>query len=270
MNLVVNARDAMPDGGEVVLETRNVELSEDDVAGHPGARPGPHVMLAVRDTGCGMDEETKSHLFEPFFTTKEQGKGTGLGLATVFGIIKQSDGHINVESESGRGATFRVFLPRVQPPAPGPKAAPLPPAPDRGSETVLLVEDEEAVRKLACHALRASAYEVMEARDGNEALQVSGAWGGPIHLLVTDVIMPGMNGRQLAERLAPLRPGMKVLYTSGYTDDTALKHLVSGPGTYFLQKPFTPSELAAKVRQVLDGTGGASGIFGPRGRGGRR
>jgi signal transduction histidine kinase len=258
MNLAVNARDAMPQGGEVVIETRNVELDEGYADAHPGVRPGGHVLLEVRDTGCGMDEPTKARLFEPFFTTKEPGKGTGLGLATVYGIVNQSDGHITVQSEPGRGATFQIYLPQVtscvpQPP-PGLSAA----GPVQGAETVLLVEDEEDVRKLARHVLQANHYRVLEAADGSEALQVSAAWHEPIHLLVTDVFMPTMSGRQLADRLTPLRPNLKILYMSGYTDDAIVRHRVLEPGNHFLQKPFTPRDLACKVREVLGGTGGSA------------
>jgi signal transduction histidine kinase len=253
MNLVVNARDAMPEGGEIVLETRNVDLDEGYAATHPGAKPGGHVLLAVRDTGCGMDEQTMARIFEPFFTTKPAGKGTGLGLATVYGIINQSGGHITVESEPGRGTTFRVYLPQAAVPAPQPVPASRVPVAAQGSETVLLVEDEEAVRKLARTVLESNHYIVLEAGDGSEALQVSGGWRDPIHLLLTDVFMPKMSGPQLADRLVPLRPGVKILFMTGYTDDSAVRRRILEPGNHFLQKPFTPRELARKVREILDG-----------------
>ncbi len=253
MNLVVNARDAMPDGGEIVLETSNVDLGEDYVAGHPGAQPGRHVVLTVRDTGSGMDKETRSRIFEPFFTTKQAGKGTGLGLATVYGIVNQSGGHITVESEPGHGSTFRVYLPQA---AAAPLQHPSSLGASRsaqGSETILLVEDEEVVRKLARTILEANHYKVLEACDGREALQVSNGCHEPIHLLLTDVLMPHMNGRQLAEAIVPRRPNLKVLYVSGYTDDTIVRQRVLESDNHFLQKPYTPRDLTQKVREVLDG-----------------
>ncbi len=214
MNLVVNARDAMPDGGTMTIETCNVELDDAFTAKHPSFRPGSYALLAVSDTGCGMDAGTKKHLFEPFFTTKEVGKGTGLGLATVYGIVKHSDGHIRVESEPGRGATFRIYLPRATsaPEKPGPASKSACRSPANGTETVLLVEDEEAVRTLARTILREHQYHVLEARDGVEAMQVSSQWAKPIDLMVTDVVMPRLSGHQLAERLVPIQPTMKVLF----------------------------------------------------------
>jgi CheY-like chemotaxis protein len=209
------------------------------------------VLLALSDTGQGMDAKTTAHLFEPFFTTKEPGKGTGLGLATVYGIIKQSDGHIGVYSEPGHGTTFKIYLPRVEgtiivvEPQRDTSAA------LRGTETVLLVEDEDAVRALALRVLRSHGYTVLEARDGDEALLISEQHQGPIHLLVTDVVMPGMSGRQLAARLAPVRPELRALYVSGYTDNAISHHGVLEPETPFLQKPFTPNGLARKARDVL-------------------
>jgi signal transduction histidine kinase len=252
MNLAVNARDAMPHGGEIVIETGNVDLDEDYAATHPGVVPGPHVLLAVSDTGCGMDKATRLRIFEPFFTTKGPGKGTGLGLATVYGIVKQSDGHITVESEPGQGATFRVYLPQARGAAPQPRPSEPGTRPAHGSEVVLLVEDEDGVRRLARHILQAHKYTVLEAPDGLQALEVSAAWNDRIDLLVTDVVMPSMSGHQLADRLCPGRPAMKVLYMSGYTDDAIVQHRVLEPGNHFLQKPFRPGELAAKVREVLD------------------
>jgi CheY-like chemotaxis protein len=252
MNLAVNARDAMPHGGEIAVETRNVDLDEDYAAIHPGVVPGPHVLLAVSDTGHGMDRATRSRIFEPFFTTKEKGKGTGLGLATVYGIVKQSDGHITVESEPGQGATFRVYLPQARSAAPPARPTEQAARPTQGSEVVLLVEDEDGVRNLARQVLQAHKYTVLEAPDGPQALEISKAWGDRIDLLVTDVVMPCMSGHQLADRLSPERPAMKILYMSGYTDDAIVQHRVLEPGNHFLQKPFRPGELASKVREVLD------------------
>jgi signal transduction histidine kinase len=253
MNLAVNARDAMPGGGEIAIETSNVDLDEAYAAAHPGVQPGGHVLLAVRDTGCGMDRETLARIFEPFFTTKEPGKGTGLGLATVYGIIHQSDGHLTVESEPGRGSTFRVYLPQPVADLPRPPSGFRAEGTVGGTETILVVEDEEPVRKLARYALEANHYTVLEAADGLDALRVSGGWRDPIHLLVTDLCMPNLGGCQLADRLAAARPQLKVLYMSGYTDDALLRHRVLEPGNHFLQKPFTPRDLAHKVREVLGG-----------------
>jgi signal transduction histidine kinase len=252
MNLAVNARDAMPQGGHLILETENVDLDAEYVRRHVGARPGPHVMLAVSDSGVGIPREIQPHIFEPFFTTKEQGKGTGLGLATVYGIVKQSGGYLEVDSEPGRGTTFRIYLPRVDATAPAAERSTRPAAADGGTETILLVEDEEGVRELARDILRASGYTVIEARNGAEALLLCERHQGPLDLLLTDVVMPRMSGRELAERLAPLRPDLSVLYMSGYTDDAVIRHGVLGAGTAFLQKPFTPSALISRVRETLD------------------
>jgi signal transduction histidine kinase/ActR/RegA family two-component response regulator len=252
VNLVVNARDAMPLGGRLTLETGHVRIDEPFARQHVGLRPGPHVRLVVRDTGVGMDGLIKAHLFEPFFTTKGPGKGTGLGLATVYGIVTQSGGAIRVESEPGQGATFTIELPRVDAPADGPSDAGDTTAAPHGSETVLLVEDEPEVRGLARDILRQQGYTVLEAADGDEALRVGREYRGPIHLLVTDVVMPQMGGRQLADRLQAGRDELKVLYVSGYTDDDILRQGVSETGTAFLPKPFTAAALAHKVRQVLD------------------
>jgi PAS domain S-box-containing protein len=253
INLAVNARDAMPEGGRLTVETANEELGEAFAQLHPEVQPGPYVLLTVRDTGHGMDAVTRERLFEPFFTTKETGKGTGLGLATVYGIVKQTGGHIAVFSEPGRGTTFRVYLPQLAEGAPEPDAARAPAGPwPRGTETILLVEDDKAVRDFARSLLRDAGYTVLEARGGVEALRVCGEYAGAIHLLVTDVVMPGMTGRELAGRLAPLRPSLRVLYLSGYTDDAVIRRGVVEAETHFLPKPFGPEELARKVREVLD------------------
>ncbi len=252
MNLAVNARDAMPHGGRLTLETANIELDVAYARKHVEARPGPHIMLALSDTGIGMDPKTQARIFEPFFTTKGPRKGTGLGLAMVYGIVKQSGGNIWVYSEPGQGTTFKIYLPRIEEPiesAQGRSAL----APSlRGIETVLLVEDEDAVRDLARDILQARGYTVLEARHGAEALRISGQHPGPIHLMLTDVVMPEMTGRVLADRLAALRPETKVLYMSGYTDNAVVHHGVLDPGTVFLQKPFTGAVLARKVREILD------------------
>jgi PAS domain S-box-containing protein len=253
MNLAVNARDAMPRGGRLVLETANVDVSAADTGVHGAIRPGRYVMLAVADTGCGMDAETLSHLFEPFFTTKGPERGTGLGLSTVYGIVKQSEGEIAVESELGRGATFRIYLPRAGDPAPAEEARAGGSRYAPGSETVLLVEDDASVRKLAREILRISGYAVLEAPEGQAALALAAAHPGPIQLLVTDVVMPGIDGREVAERLVRLHPEARVLFLSGYTDDAIAEHGVAGPATPLLHKPFSPAVLARTVRAVLDG-----------------
>ncbi|MFZ0522617.1 MAG: PAS domain S-box protein [Candidatus Acidiferrales bacterium] len=252
MNLAVNARDAMPDGGRLTIATANAELDLPYTREHPGSKPGWYVMLAVTDTGTGMDPETLAQVFEPFFTTKERDKGTGLGLATVYGVVKQSDGYIAVESQKGNGSSFKMYLPLVRQAAVAQESVPAPRS-VRGCETILLVEDAEALRKLAHMFLHDNGYDVLTAADGSEAIRVAQQSSVPIHLLLTDVVMPGMNGRVLAERLAPGNPAMKVLYMSGYTDTFIAGHGALEPGTHLLQKPFTEETLTRKVREVLDG-----------------
>jgi CheY-like chemotaxis protein len=255
INLAVNARDAMPRGGRLTIETREVELDGASAEAPREARPGPHVLLAVSDTGHGMTPEVKARIFEPFFTTKEQGKGTGLGLAMVYGFVRQSGGHVAVSSEPGVGTTFKLYLPRTEEevtghkPSPGVRAAP------RGSETVLLAEDDPAVRALSRHALRAGGYKVLEAGDGAEAVRVAEVYLRPIHLLVTDVVMPGVGGRELAARLLALHPETKVLFVSGYPDDAVVRQGIREEQAHFLQKPFSADSLAQKVREVLDSSG---------------
>jgi signal transduction histidine kinase len=252
LNLVVNARDAMPDGGKLSLEARNVNLEADYVRSHPEVLVGPHVMVAVSDTGVGMDAATLAHAYEPFFTTKPKGKGTGLGLSTVQGIVKQSAGSLWIYSEPGRGTAVKIYFPRVQ----AAKDLLLKPEPNqalRGDETILVAEDDDEVRRLACRALRKAGYQVMEARSGPDALEQERLLQGPVHLLLSDVVMPQMGGRQLAETLLGRRPGVKVLFMSGYTDNSVVHHGILDKGVFFLQKPFTPGQLARKVREVLDG-----------------
>src|SRR5439155_678671 len=255
MNLAVNARDAMPNGGKLTLETGNVDLGASYAADHYPARAGPFVLLAVSDTGIGMNEETQAHMFEPFFTTKERGKGTGLGLATVYGIIKQSGGFIWVYSEVGHGTTFKLYLPRVEElaeRAAAPAQARTRPA--RGTETVLVVEDEAPVRNVARQVLERHGYTVLEAPSAEAALDIATRYSGAIHLLLTDVVMPGLNGRELASRLADLRPDARVIFMSGYTDDAVTRHGVLEPGSAYVQKPFTPDSIARRVREVFDPT----------------
>jgi two-component system, cell cycle sensor histidine kinase and response regulator CckA len=253
MNLAVNARDAMPEGGTLRIETANRALDQTYARHHPGARPGQYVMLGVIDSGTGIDGETLAHIFEPFFTTKEVGKGTGLGLATVYGVVKQSEGYIWVDSEPGQGASFQIFLPRVDEEA----ASPMPARERdgevaRGSETILLVEDSEPLRKLTQSFLESHGFSVLVAQNGEEAIQVAERHSGKIHLLLTDVVMPGINGRVLANRLLAKQRDMKVLFISGYTDSFVAVHGVLERGMTLLNKPFTEEELVQKVREVLD------------------
>ena len=251
MNLVVNARDAMPDGGKLLLETRDILLSEAAAASHPGALPGRYVLMCVTDTGSGMDEHTLEHIFEPFFTTKEQGKGTGLGLSTVYGIVKQNGGWVEVASQLGHGTTFRVYLPRVESACAasteGSAAQPV----SRVSGTVLLVEDQDEVRRLARTILKMHGFEVIEARNGMEADKLAGHHLGEIDLLLTDVVMPGMSGRALCDRLRSVRPRLKVLFSSGYTADVIAHRGVLEPHVAYLPKPFTAQQLISKVREVI-------------------
>ena len=252
MNLVVNARDAMSAGGKLTIETSNVELDEEYAAHHLSVKPGPYVRLAVTDTGCGMDEQTKTQLFEPFFTTKEKGKGSGLGLSTVYGIVKQSGGNIWVYSELGLGTTFKIYLPRELSAKATASRLQAILKPATGTETILLVEDEEALRKVAKRSLEAVGYAVLTASAGDEALLISEQHAGTIHLLLTDVVMPRMSGKALAQALLKRRPMTKVLYMSGYADNAFVHHGVVDEGTYFLSKPFTATDITQKVRAVLD------------------
>jgi PAS domain S-box-containing protein len=252
MNLAVNARDAMPKGGILTIETTNLELDENYAGRHISVKSGPYIQLAVSDTGTGMDEATKARLFEPFFTTK--GTGTGLGLSTVFGIIKQSGGSVDVYSEPGHGTSVKVYLPRID------QAAAAPPEDQqtksvRGSETILVAEDDEMVRTLVRTTLERDGYKVLESADPVEARRVAERHKGTIHLLISDVVMPKLSGRELAEQIVQRRPGMKVLYMSGYTDNAVLNSGILHQTVAFLQKPFTPAALTEKVREVLEGTG---------------
>lgn len=250
-NLIVNARDAMPKGGKATIKTENVELGEQHSRMHMEMRRGPHVMISVADTGCGMDSDVLSHLFEPFFTTKEAGKGTGLGLATVYGIVKQSGGNIYVYSEPGLGTTFKIYLPRTTEEA---KAGAPPENPDalRGSETLLVVEDDEGVRGFALRALRVNGYTVLEARDAEEAARLCESRVNKIDLVLTDTIMPGMNGHEMYDIISKRCPGVKVIFMSGYTDADTVSARPAEEKPPFLQKPFSADDLAKKVRQVLD------------------
>ena len=252
MNLVVNARDAMPRGGRLTVETRNVTIGEEVRLDAVGVVPGSYVLLTVRDTGHGMDSEVRLHLFEPFFTTKEKGRGTGLGLSTVYGIVQQSGGSITVESAPGQGAIFRIYFPRVEQEVSEVRAGAETTAQAPGHETILLVEDEPAVRGLVHETLRLQGYTVLVARHGIEALLASAKCVGPIHLLLTDVVMPQMSGPEVAEKIQIARPEIKVLYMSGYPDHPVFDQDGVSHLTGFLQKPFSPPALVQKVREVLD------------------
>jgi CheY-like chemotaxis protein len=241
VNLAVNARDAMPAGGKLTVRTANAEVRE-----------GRYVLLEVSDTGCGMTDEVKARVFEPFFTTKGPGKGTGLGLAVIHGVVEQSGGFVEVDSGPGQGATFRVYLPRTVRAAAGGKLSPAEGWRPTGAETVLVVEDEPAVRLLTCRVLREGGYTVLEAGGGPEAARAVEGHGGPVHLLVTDVVLPGVGGRELAESLRAGHPGLLVLFVSGYTEDAVVRHGIREEQVHYLQKPFSPSGLLRKVRQVLD------------------
>jgi PAS domain S-box-containing protein len=251
MNLAVNARDAMPRGGKLTIETRNAMLDAEYAASHPGSLPGPHVMLAISDTGDGMTPEIKGRIFEPFFTTKGVGKGTGLGLAMVLGIVEQSGGHIHVYSEPGAGSSFKIYFPAVDDPTPErndmDESGEL-----RGAETILIVEDEEMVRRLSVRSLQMHGYIVLTAVDGQDALRVIDAHEGAVDLLLTDVVMPNMSGPELARALQQRFPGLKVLFMSGYTDDAVVRHGLLQAEVSFIQKPYTPRGLAQRIRQVLD------------------
>jgi len=268
MSLVFNAREAMPRGGDLTIQAANCDLDAAWSSVHPGVQAGPHVMLAVRDTGYGMDEETQSHLFEPFFTTKDRSKGSGLGLATVYGTVSQSGGCVTVSSKLGLGTTIRIYLPRVEEPvevdqAPEPIVQSL-----QGEERILVVEDDDAVRRMTRVFLEIRGYSVIEARNAADAIQLVESYHETIHLVLTDVVMPGMKGRELVERLAKLRSNLKVLYMSAYSEDDAINIGILGPATAFIEKPFSPDELAIKVRDVLSGNGTSPGEQ-PRGHSAR-
>jgi CheY-like chemotaxis protein len=252
INLAVNARDAMPNGGSLTIKTSNIYLGKREASLYPDLSPGPYVQLSVADNGIGMDEEIQSHIFEPFFTTKEEGKGTGLGLSMCYGIVKQNNGHIYVESQPGQGSTFRILIPRVRQ-----AATPVIPEEERqniavGSEVILLVEDDSLVRGLGAEVLRQSGYTVLEAEDGREALKIAQQHSGEIQLLLTDVVMPNMGVAELARQLKAARPEIKVLFTSGYTDDSIVRQGVLEPGVEFIEKPYSPTDLLARVGEVLE------------------
>jgi len=250
MNLVVNAKDAMPEGGKLTVQSSDVTVRQ-NFREHRLIQPGRYAVISVADTGLGMDKETQSRIFEPFFTTKEKGKGTGLGLSTVYGIVKQSNGYVFVQSEVGAGTTFYVYLPRVEESAEELSPVKAPQKEAGGCETVLLVEDEDSVRELVRVTLASRGYKVLEAENGECGLHLAEDFTGHIDILITDVVMPGMGGRELAKKLLSLRPGISVLYLSGYTEDAVITQGTLGPSNAFLQKPFTLQNLAKKVREVL-------------------
>ncbi|MDA1228496.1 MAG: response regulator [Chloroflexi bacterium] len=258
VNLAVNARDAMPEGGTLILETSNIEFGEEDLKNHPDMVAGRYAMIAVSDTGMGMSEEVKSHIFEPFYTTKEKGKGTGLGLSTCYGIVAQNEGYIGVYSEVGSGTTFKIYLPALNAAPHGAVAPPSEPLSNelpRGNETVLLVEDEAQVRELTARVLRQQGYKVLEAPNGVEALGLASQHAdGEIDLLLTDVVMPLIGGRELSVKLKGIHPDVRVIYTSGYTDEAVIRHGMLEPGTDFVQKPYSLAGLTQKIRSVLDDT----------------
>jgi signal transduction histidine kinase len=251
MNLAINARDAMPEGGRLLIETRNVELDDEYVREHPGATEGSHVGIGVTDTGIGISQEVQARIFEPFFTTKERGKGTGLGLATVYGIVKQSGGHISVYSEPGMGTSFRIYLPRINEPLPFSAPVETSRLAERGWETILLVEDQTSLRELFEVMLKQDGYRVLTGDSPQKALEVARSYTGDLHLLMTDVILPGMNGFSLAEQLRKDRPGVNVLFVSGFTENVASPEGTLGAGTGFLQKPFSHQQLHQKLGEIL-------------------
>jgi CheY-like chemotaxis protein len=253
LNLAINARDSMPQGGRLSIATANVELDNSHARRLIEVEPGPYILLKVSDNGCGMDQETRSHIFEPFFTTKEMGKGTGLGLSTVYGIVKQSGGHIAVHSKPGEGATFKIYLPRISGVLESAtQVSQQSTANYQGQETILLVEDEDGVRQLVSTVLQRHGFTVLEARHGSDALHLTTEHPGPIHLVLTDVVMPGMGGQELAQRLKPLHPDLKVLYMTGYTDYAHLHPDLPDQEIYYLQKPFKAHGLLQRVRELLD------------------
>jgi two-component system, cell cycle sensor histidine kinase and response regulator CckA len=252
MNFVINARDAMPQGGKLTIETENVNHDEEYALSHPAVKVGSYVMLAISDNGVGMDETTQAHLFEPFFTTKERGRGTGLGLSTVYGIVKQSNGFIWVYSEPGKGTTFKIYFPQAEGEIAKVTEETKSEPGLRGFETVLVAEDEASVRTLTCRILRERGYTILVASNGKEALDIAQKYSGEIHLALTDVVMPEMGGKELVSKLASIRPGIKALYASGYTDNAIVHHGVLDSDVAFLQKPFTVESLARKVREVID------------------
>jgi len=255
MNLVVNARDAMPKGGKVTIETHNIILDDDYARMHEGVPPGNYVLMEISDTGIGMDEETRARIYEPFFTTKAQGKGTGLGLATVYGIVKQSGGHIWVYSEPGKGTSFKLYFPSTEAAASRPTSDDITPRSLHGVETILVVEDEGVVREVIKQVLEMNGYIALMAKSADEAEEMFKSHGGDIHLMITDVVMPGRSGPELASLIKSQRKDVKVLYMSGYSDEAIVRHGIISGGVAFLPKPFSPNQLAHKVREVLDSRG---------------